>query len=102
MRDIARHVEEFVSAAKPKPTRSRRHAVDHCCLLFVHEHAEANEHKNNGPADRCRHANKMRTGTHTETTGVIGDLFLAVADDVFGVPMKEFPSANRKLSCVTG
>ena len=39
----------------------------------------------------------MVTGTHTATNGVVGDLYLAIANDVFGVPMKEFPSAIAKL-----
>jgi hypothetical protein len=102
MRDIARwHVEEFAYLlAKLKSIREGDATLlDHCCLLFVHEHAEANEHKNNGLAViAAGHVNKMVTGTHTAVTGVIGDLFLGVADDLFGVPMKEFPAANRKLS----
>jgi len=77
--------------------------LDRCCLLFVHEHAEANEHKNNGlSVILAGHLNKMATGTHIATTGVIGDLFLAIANDLFGLTMKEFPSANRKLGGVTG
>jgi hypothetical protein len=102
LRDIARwHVEEFAYLlAKLKSIREGDGTLlDSCCLLFVHEHAEANEHKNNGLAViAAGHAGGMVTGTHTATTGVIGDLFLAVANDVFGVPMKAFPSANRKLS----
>ena len=101
LRDIARwHVEEFAYlVARLKSIREGDGTLlDHCCLLFVHEHAEANEHKNNGLAVLLAgHANRMTTGVHTATTGVIGDLYLAIANDLFGVPMKEFPSANRKL-----
>jgi hypothetical protein len=106
LRDIARwHVEEFAYLlAKLKSIREGdRTLLDHCCLLYVHEHAEANEHKNNGLAViAAGHANNMVTGTHTATTGVIGDVFLSIADDVFGVPMTDFPSANRKLGCLVG
>jgi hypothetical protein len=101
LRDIARwHVEEFAYLlAKLKSIREGDGTLlDRCCLLFLHEHAEANEHKNNGLAVIVAgHLNKMITGTHTATNGVIGDLYLTIANDVFGVPMKEFPAANRKL-----
>ena len=37
--------------------------LDHTCLLFVHEHAEANIHKNNGLAVIVAgHAGNMQTG----------------------------------------
>jgi hypothetical protein len=105
MRDIARwHVEEFAYLlAKLKSVREGdKTLLDRTCLLFVHEHAEANEHKNNGlSVILAGHVNKMATGTHSVSTGVIGDLFLSIANDIFGVPMKEFPSANRRLSGVT-
>jgi len=101
LRDITRwHVEEFAYLlAKLKSIREGDGTLlDHTCLLFLHEHAEANEHKNNGlAAILAGHANRMVTGTHTATNGVIGDLYLAIANDVFGVPMKEFPSANGRL-----
>jgi hypothetical protein len=105
MRDIARwHVEEFAYLlAKLKSVREGdKTLLDRTCLLFVHEHAEANEHKKNGlSVILAGHVNKMATGTHSVSTGVIGDLFLSIANDIFGVPMKEFPSANRRLSGVT-
>jgi hypothetical protein len=105
MRDIARwHVEEFAYLlAKLKSVREGdKTLLDRTCLLFVHEHAEANEHKNNGlSVILAGRVNKMVTGTHTVSTGVIGDLFLSIANDIFNVPMKEFPSANRRLSGVT-
>ena len=51
--------------------------------MYVHEHAEANPHKNSGMALLIAgHAGKLATGMHTKTTGTIGDLFLTVADDV--------------------
>ena len=53
MRDICRwHVEEFAYlVAKLKSTpEGDGTLLDHCCLLYVHEHAEANDHKNNGLA----------------------------------------------------
>jgi hypothetical protein len=105
MRDIARwHVEEFAYLlARLKSVREGdKTLLDRTCLLFVHEHAEANEHKNNGlSVILAGRVNKMVTGTHSVNTGVIGDLFLSIANDIFGVPMKEFPSANRRLSGVT-
>jgi hypothetical protein len=102
MRDIARgHVEEFaylLAKLKSMPEGDGT-VLDHCCLLYIHEHAEANEHKNNGMiAILAGHAGNMATGTHTATTGVIGDLYLFfIANDVLGAKVKEFPSANQEL-----
>jgi hypothetical protein len=104
LKDIARwHASEFAYLlAKLKSIREGDGTLlDHCCLLYLHEHAEANEHKNNGLAViLAGHVNKMVTGTHTTTNGVIGDLYLAISNDIFGVPTREFPSANQKLSGV--
>jgi hypothetical protein len=37
--------------------------VDYCCLLAMHEHAEANVHNNNGlVSTRAGHLNRMTTG----------------------------------------
>ena len=49
-------------------------SLDRCCLLFIHEHAEANDHKNNGlPAIVTGHASKVVTGTHSKMTGSMAD-----------------------------
>ena len=72
--------------------------LDHCCLLYVHEHAEANPHKNNGlVAIVAGHTKKLVTGTHTKVQGTLGDLYLAIANDVMGVGLESFPTASRRL-----
>jgi hypothetical protein len=73
--------------------------LDNCCLLYLHEHAEANIHKNNGMiAIVAGHANRMVTGTHTKTTSTMGELYLAVGNDVLGTRMDSFPTASRKMT----
>ena len=72
--------------------------LDHCCLLFVHEHAEANDHKNNGLALLVTgHAGRLSTGRHTRVTGTVGDLYLTLADEVMGAGLGKFPTASKKL-----
>ena len=106
MRDICRwHVEEFAYlVAKLKATpEGDGTLLDNCCLLFVHEHAEANSHKNNGLACIVAgHAGKLVTGLHSKMTGTVGDLYLTLADDVMGAGLKQFPTADRKLSGIAG
>jgi Protein of unknown function (DUF1552) len=75
LRDICRwHVEEFaylVGKLKSTP-EGEGSLLDHTCLLFVHEHAEANPHKNNNLAVIVAgHANSMKSGLHTRTTGTL-------------------------------
>jgi Protein of unknown function (DUF1552) len=99
MRDICRwHVEEFaylMSRLKSIPEGDGT-LLDHCCLVYVHEHAEANEHKNNGlSVILAGHAGKLKTGVHTRTTGTVADLYLTVANDVMGTGLKGFPTAAR-------
>ena len=102
LRDICRwHVEEFAYlVAKLKATpEGDGNLLDHTCLLFVHEHAEANAHKNNNHAViLAGHAGKMKTGLHTRTTGTIGDLYLTIADEVLQTSTRTFPTALRKLT----
>jgi hypothetical protein len=106
MRDICRwHVEEFAYlVAKLKATpEGDGTLLDNCCLMFVHEHAEANSHKNNGLACIVAgHAGKLVTGLHSKMTGTVGDLYLTLADDVMGAGIKQFPTADRKLSGIAG
>lgn len=101
MRDICRwHVEEFAYLlGKLKATpEGDGNLLDNTSLVFVHEHAEANDHKNNGlSVIVAGHAGGLATGRHTRHTGTIGDLYLAVANRGFGAGLKSFPSASREL-----
>ena len=68
MRDICRwHVEEFaylVGKLKAMP-EGDGNLLDHTLLVYVHEHAEANPHKNNGlAAIVAGHAGRLKTGMH--------------------------------------
>jgi hypothetical protein len=102
MRDICRwHVEEFaylLAKLKSVPEGDGS-LLDHCCLMYIHEHAEANPHKNNGMvAILAGHANRMVTGTHTKTTCTVGELYLGIANDILGAAIDEFPTASRKIT----
>ncbi len=102
MRDICRwHVEEFaylLRRLKSTP-EGDGNLLDHCCLVYVHEHAEANPHKNNGLGlIVAGHAGRLATGMHTETTGTVGDLFVTLADEVIHAGIGTFPTFNRKLT----
>lgn len=102
LRDICRwHVQEFaylVAKLKSIPEGSGT-LLDHCLLIFAHEHAEANPHKNDGHAVIVAgHAGKITTGRHTKTTGTLGDLYLTVADDVFQAGIGKFPTGTRRIA----
>jgi hypothetical protein len=102
LRDICRwHVEEFaylLGRLKSTPEGDGT-LLDHCCLVYVHEHAEANPHKNNGLGMIVAgHAGRLATGMHTETTGTIGDLYTTLADEVLHAGVGSFPTFNRKLT----
>ncbi|MFO0890318.1 MAG: hypothetical protein U0790_14395 [Isosphaeraceae bacterium] len=102
MRDICRwHVEEFayfIARLKSIPEGDGT-LLDHTCALFVHEHAEANSHKNAGLAMiAAGHAGGMKTGRHTRVTGTVGDLYLTLAEEVVGAPIGRFPTGEQKLS----
>jgi hypothetical protein len=99
MRDINRwHVQEFaylLGKLRSIP-EGEGTLLDHCCLVYVHEHAEANEHKNNGHSVIVAgHAGRLKTGMHTRTTGTVADLFLTVANDVMSAGLRGFPTADR-------
>jgi hypothetical protein len=102
MRDICKwHVEEFAYLlGRLRSIREgEKSLLDHTCLVFVHEHAEANDHKNSGlSVIVAGHAGRLRTGVHTRTPGTIGDLYLTLADDVMGAGLGKFPTAERKMS----
>lgn len=102
LRDICKwHVEEFaylVGKLKATP-EGAGNMLDHTCLLFVHEHAEANAHKNNNLAViAAGHAAKMKTGLHSRVTGTLGDLYSTLAEEVVGVRTGMFPTADTKLT----
>jgi hypothetical protein len=102
LRDICRwHVDEFayfLGRLKATP-EGEGTLLDNTAILFVHEHAEANAHKNNNlAAILAGHAGKMKTGMHTRTTGTLGDLYLTVAEEVLGARIGTFPTAERKLT----
>src|SRR5215471_8270836 len=104
LRDICRwHVEEFgylLARLKSIP-EGEGSLLDHCCLVYVHEHAEANSHKNTGHgAIIAGHAGKLAAGTHSQLTGTIGDLHLTLADDVMNAGLGKFPTATKKLSAL--
>jgi hypothetical protein len=102
LRDICRwHVEEFAYLlAKLKSIREGDGTLlDHTCALYIHEHAEANPHKNSGLAMiAAGHAGGLKTGVHTRQTGTIGDLYLTLAEEVMGARVGSFPSGDKKLS----
>ena len=103
MRDICRwHVEEFaylLGRLKSVPEGDGT-LLDHTCCLYVHEHAEANPHKDNGLAMIVAgHAGNLKTGTHTKAHNTIGDLYLTIAEEVFKTPLeKGFPTAEKKIT----
>jgi hypothetical protein len=102
MRDICRwHVDEFaylLGRLRSIPEGDGT-LLDRTALLFVHEHAEANDHKNNGHSViLAGFTGNLAAGLHTRTTGTVADLYLTVADDVMGAGIGKFPTATRKLS----
>jgi Protein of unknown function (DUF1552) len=104
LRDICKwHVEEFaylLAKLKSIP-EGEGTLLDHTCVLFIHEHAEANSHKNNGLAViAAGHAGRLKTGMHTKMTGTIGDLYWTIADEILQARLSGFPTADRRLSDV--
>lgn len=101
MRDICRwHVEEFAYLiGKLKSIKEGDGTVlDRTNLLFIHEHAEANDHKNNGySVILAGGAGNLRTNMHTRATGTVSDLYLAIANKAMGAGLASYPSATREL-----
>src|SRR5689334_12479363 len=102
LRDICRwHVEEFaylVAKLKSVPEGDGT-LFDHCCLAYVHEHAEANPHKNSGLAMILAGGiGRLSRGTHTRVTGTVGDIYLTIADEVLQAGIGKFPTATKKLN----
>ncbi|MCC6589706.1 MAG: DUF1552 domain-containing protein [Bryobacterales bacterium] len=102
LRDICRwHVEEFaylVGKLKATP-EGAGNLLDNTALLFVHEHAEANSHKNNNLAlILAGHVKGMKTGLHSHVTGTLGDLYVTIADELLGARLNTFPTFDKKLA----
>ena len=101
LRDICKwHVEEFsylIAKLKSIPEGDGT-VFDRTCLAYVHEHAEANPHKNSGLAMIVAGGmSKLAKGRHTRITGTVGDVYLTLADEVLGAGIGKFPTATRKL-----
>jgi len=104
LRDICRwHVEEFaylVAKLKSIPEGDGT-LFDHCCLVYVHEHAEANPHKNSGLAMILAGGiRRLAKGRHSKITGTVGDLYLTLADEVMQTGLGKFPTATKRVSAV--
>jgi hypothetical protein len=104
MRDICRwHVEEFaylVAKLESVPEGDGT-LFDHTSLVYVHEHAEANPHKNSGLAMIVAGGDsRIAKGAHTRVTGTAGDVYLTIADEVLGAGIGKFPTATKKLSAL--
>jgi hypothetical protein len=102
LRDICRwHVEEFayfLGKLKSIPEGDGT-VLDRTAVIYLHEHAEANDHKNNGlAAILAGHAGGMKTNLHTQNTGTIADLYLTVASEVLKTKIDSFPTAESKLT----
>lgn len=102
LRDICKwHVEEFaylLAKLKSIP-EGDGNLLDHTLLAFVHEHAEANPHKNtNCPIILAGHSNRLQTGLHSRLNGTVAELYSTLTDEVLGIGLGPFATANRKLS----
>ena len=101
LRDINRwHIEEFayLLAKLRSIPEGDGTLLDHTLLTLVHEHAEANSHKNSGLAVLVAGgAPELKTGRHTNVTGTIGDLYWTLGAELLKTDLSTFPSANRKL-----
>ncbi len=102
LRDICKwHVEEFAYlVAKLKSIPEGDGSVfDRTALIYVHEHAEANPHKNSGLAMLVAGGvGKISKGKHTRVTGTSGDVYLTVADEIVQAGIGKFPTATKKIS----
>ena len=104
LRDICRwHVEEFaylISRLESIP-EGDGNLFDHTALIYAHEHAEANPHKNSGLAMIVAGGSKrLAKGAHTRVTGTVGDVYVTVADEVVGADIGKFPTASRKMGAL--
>lgn len=105
LRDICKwHVDEFsylVGRLKATPEGDGS-VFDNTVLAYVHEHAEANPHKNSGLAMIVAGGMKgLATGKHTRVTGTVGDVYMTLADEVLHAGIGSFPTATKTLSALT-
>jgi hypothetical protein len=104
LRDICRwHVEEFayLVAKLESVPEGDGNLFDHTSLIFAHEHAEANPHKNSGLAMIVAGGSaKLAKGAHTKVTGTVGDVYVTVANEVVGAGIGGFPTATKKLGAL--
>jgi len=102
LRDICKwHVEEFAYLiAKLKSVPEGDGTVfDNTTLMFLHEHAEANPHKNSGLAMVVAGGSKkLAHGAHTRITGTVADVYVTVADEVVGAGINKFPTSSKKIT----
>jgi hypothetical protein len=104
LRDICRwHVEEFaylVSKLESVPEGDGT-LFDHTTLIYVHEHAEANPHKNIGLAMIVAGGSpKLARGSYTKVEGTVGDAYVTVADEIVGAGIGKFPTATKKIGAI--
>jgi Protein of unknown function (DUF1552) len=104
LRDICRwHVEEFaylVAKLESVPEGDGT-LFDHTSLIYAHEHAEANPHKNSGLAMIVAGGSpKLARGSHTRVTGTVGDVYMTVANEVVGAGIEGFPTSKKKLGAL--
>jgi hypothetical protein len=104
LRDICKwHVEEFAYlVAKLKSVPEGDGTVfDNTTLMFLHEHAEANPHKNSGLAMVVAGGSKkLANGAHTRITGTVADVYVTIADEVLGAGIGKFPTATKKITAL--
>lgn len=106
LRDICKwHVEEFayLLARLKSVQEGNRTLLDNTCLLYLHEHAEANPHKCNGmTAIVAGHTHdRLLTNRYTKTAGTMGDLYLTLANELLQVKLDALPSASKRLEGLT-
>jgi len=104
LRDICKwHVEEFaylIGKLKSVPEGDGS-VFDHTTLVFLHEHAEANPHKNSGLAMIVAGGDRrLANGAHTRIAGTVGDVYMTIADDVLGAGIGKFPTATKKIGAL--
>jgi hypothetical protein len=74
---------------------------DHTSLIYTHEHAEANPHKNSGLAMIVAGGgHRLAKAGHTRITGTAGDVYLTLADEVLGAGIGKFPTATKKIGAM--
>ena len=104
LRDICRwHVEEFayLIAKLESVPEGDGTLFDHTTLVYVHEHAEANPHKNSGLAMIVAGGSpRVAKGSHTRVTGTVGDVYMTVANDVVDAGIGKFPTSTKKIGAI--